>query len=528
MKQNNLITRSIGLCMAFFLAFQSYSQEIEYSPLQKKNGYFPDFYSLGGKNFFCTSVTGISRNLLLKHYTDFTMDADVKVSLKVNKKMAAYEGECLINNKFYVFMSLETDNVQKLYYQQFNTACVPDGDPVEIASYAVEKGKRANGFRILKSKNGAFFCIQYAIPSKKKEQQSFGYKIFNKELEVTGEGVYDSPYQGNQFAFSAEHLSDKGHLYIGVKVFQLNERGNIDRSRKLTDYVIYRVDTNGEMAEFHLLDKGLQITNKFISELTFVADDYDVLTLTGLYGNDGFGANGAFFIKVDFQSNEIKGEAYSEFSKDFITATFTDRQEAKAEKREERGKGSPELFSYDFREVQNMPDGGVVVVMEQYYVKTVTTMDSKGNSVTKYHYYYNDVIVYKVSSENKFDWIQRVRKTQHSVDDGGYLSSISGYFNGKEYVLFFNDSQTNYDESGTYKVEDDEKIAGARQTKNKNCVVRTVVDLDEGQVTRKIFTSREETDSYCVPKRFCVDYTNETVMMYFQTGTKEKFGLLKF
>ncbi len=185
------------------------------------------------------------------------------------------------------------------------------------------------------------------------------------------------------------------------------------------------------------------------------------------------------------------------------------------------------MYSYDFRDVFTAEDGGVIVVMEQYYWYRVVTTDSRGATSTTYHYYYNDVIAYKVKNDGEFEWIQKINKSQHSTNDEGYLSSVSGYHKDGKYVLFFNDNIQNYTEFGQFETPE-KGIASSSTSNKKNCVARVEIDLENGETKRELFTSRDETNAYCVPKRFDVDYTNNQMLLYFQTKTKEKFGLLKF
>jgi hypothetical protein len=185
------------------------------------------------------------------------------------------------------------------------------------------------------------------------------------------------------------------------------------------------------------------------------------------------------------------------------------------------------LYSYDFREVHTTKDGGIIVAMEQYYVVVVTTTDSKGNTRTTYHYYYNDVIVYRVQENGTFNWIKKVPKYQHSVNDNGFLSSIGGYFTDEAYVFYFNDNKKNYSSAGKF-LTNLSYVNPTTYSRKSNCVARVELDIESGNMNRELYTSRSEAKAVAVPKRFVTDYVNNEMFMYFRYGRKEKFGLLSF
>ena len=524
MKRAVLVALSILLTSSSLIA-----QNIEWSDLTKKKGSYPVFYSEGGKNFYAVAFSsgiGLRPSVMMMHYTYFIIDADEKISFQVNGRRSNYEGSILVNGQMLVFMSQEDSGTKKLYYQIFDSSCLPNGEPVLVAEYANDKGsKRYSSFNIYQSQNKEYFCVQYSVPGRKTDTETFGYKVYDQSLAITGEGMYDSPYTTVEADISYNYLSNTGDLFIGMKVYTMKGNGKINTRESLQAYMIYFLQGN-EMKEVDMYKLGLQVDDKWLTDLTFTADESRILTCTGLYGSKT-GTNGAFYFKVDFDANKFVEEGYSEFSKEFITSDWSDKEKAKAQKKEDKGKGTPTLYSYDFRDVFATEDGGIIVIMEQYYWYQVTTTDSRGSTRTTYHYYYNDVIAYKVKNDGEFEWVQKINKAQHSTNDEGYLSSVAGYHKDGKYVLFFNDNIQNYTESGQFETPE-KGIASSSMTNKKNCVARVEINLENGETKRELFTSRDETNAYCVPKRFDVDYTNNQMLLYFQYRTKEKFGLLKF
>ncbi len=519
-----------ALTLALFLSsFHGFSQQVEWSDLMKKNGYYPEFYYTGGKNFYSTVASGaLARSFGIKHYSDFMVDAEENVEFKVEGKKSRNEGTCLVGDEMVVFMSQEQNDIQKLYYQKFDKSCQPQIAPVYFAEYSNEKGSnRYTSFNVFQSANRKFICVRYSIPGKKTDTESFGYKILDESLNVINEGLFELPYTNAQASISTSFISNSGEYYLGLSIHNTTEKGRII-GNAITNYVICQMDGN-DMVELSLMDLRTEIFDKGVTELNFAEDPNGLLVFSGLWGTGSErGVEGAFCMKINMESKELVSEVFNTFEKDFITATWTDKQKKKAQKKEDKGKGSPEFYNYEMRELKCLSDGSVLVALEQFFIRVTSYTDSKGVTHTTTHYYYNDVIVYKVTKDNEFEWVQRIRKFQHSTNDGGYILGIGGYFTDDQYVVFFNDNQENYDESGQYMVEDSEKLNSTRSSKSKNCVAKATIDLSNGNQERVMFTTREETDAYCIPKRFANDEVNKTLLLYFQTRKKEKFGLLRY
>ena len=100
------ILTSCIVCVTLFSSFTGFSQNVEWSDLMKKKGYYPSFFYTGGKNFYSVVANGaLSRSLGLKHYSDFMVDSEDNIEFKVDGKKSRYEGSCLVQKDMVVFMS---------------------------------------------------------------------------------------------------------------------------------------------------------------------------------------------------------------------------------------------------------------------------------------------------------------------------------------------------------------------------------------------------------------------------------------
>lgn len=175
----------------------------------------------------------------------------------------------------------------------------------------------------------------------------------------------------------------------------------------------------GELVEY---DLGLK--DKFIINIGMTPDFKNNTTiLNGIYGESGFGSMaGSFFLSLDQRTFEVSESKYSAFDKDFKVLMARNKRQAKKIK---EGK-EDEIKKMDvvLREVIQKPDGGMLVVFEDYDF-WITSSDNPGNTFYTYHYSYKDIFVLNYDVQGEVVWTAFLPKDQYSENDkgiwGGYL-----------------------------------------------------------------------------------------------------------
>lgn len=516
--------RIFSLLTALVVAGSAFAQRIEWGELQKVTGRLWRVLPVEGASFFTHryASSGLMGSQSLARYEDFSLLTKEKILPKVEGSVALINDVISMNGKVLVFLADRREGQNLLYMQQYGDDCLPEGAPRLLAEYTLPKGwNRDSYFNVRQSQNQEFFCVEYSIPGKNDEHDRFGFKVLNAAFETVSEGEYESPYEANISSISNRYLSNTGDYFIAMKVYQANEKGRVRDYSVLEKVVLMQVHPEG--VEEMILSLG---GDKNITEMTFSSNNNNLMTFNGLYGEGINSAKGVFYFQLDFNKKEFLNKGFTEFSQDFITADWSDREKERAEKREAKGKGSPELYNYEIRDNVTLPDGSLVGTIEQFYIVTRTTYDSRGYARTMYYYYYNDVIAYKISAAGEFEWLSKIQKYQQSVNDGGYSSSIASYVTDNKLVVLFNDNARNYDEFGNYAAGNNP--SGASYTKRSNCVARVELDLATGESERRLFFGREEAEAIAVPKLFLTDYKNKQMLMVLRIGKKEKYGLINF
>lgn len=510
---------------SFFLASFVYAQyDIQWSELSKSRGTTSQIIPISGANFFTLRWQGgMLGSMYLANHGQFVVNSSGKVQYVVGKSLATFEGVSTINGKVVVFLSDKFEGKNILYMQKYGADCKQDGAAIELKSFDLPNNWNKRGyFNVINSQNKEFLCVEYDIPGSKTEKQKFGYKVLTDSLEVVAEGEYESPYNPEISEISNRYLSNTGDYFFACKIYNTNEKGRVKDRSTLEKAILVQVTPDG-LDEFEL-----DLDSKRIYDMGFSSDNNRIMTFTGLYGDaerGNSGIKGIFYFRLNFDKKEIIDEGFEKFSKDFIMQDWSEREIERANRREANGKSAPQLFNYDIRETITLDDGSIIGMLEQYYVRQVTTNDYRSNMTSStFYYYYNNLIVYKILPNGTFEWVKNIPKSQVSVNDNGYYSSVARFVTKDKLVIFFNDNSNNYDEKGVWN----NNVYTSSFRKKTNTVAKVEVGLKDGSVERNTFFDREETSALAVPKLFETDYKNKEMLIYLIINRKEKFGLLNF
>ena len=517
--------KTFSLLFSTVLLFSVHAQQaIEWGKMERSTGRMLSILPKDETDFYALRWSGgaVMGSYRLSKHSNLSTVASGKLLLKADNGMANFEDSRVINGKLLVFLSDRYEGENHFYMQEYGDDMKPIGESKELAKYELEKGKSRGFFNVIVSQDNNFFGVVWEIPGKREEKDRYGFKIYNQKMEVINEGDYKLPYEGRLSKIDQHYLTNTGDYFISVIEYQDPEQKRVFRN-----YLNYKA-----MHILHVTDEGLEdfevnLSGKRVEAMSMSSDNQRIFTLTGIYGETGkAGVTGLFYLRADFDRQEIIDEGFEKFGKDFITQDWSDRQKERAERQEQRGKGEPQLYNYVMRQTEVLEDGSIVGSIEQYYVVVTTYTDPRtGATRTTYTYYYNDVIAYKVGKDGGFDWLAKIDKYQTSTNDGGPYSSYARYINDGKLCFIFNDSDRNYDEKGNHLKGG--RTYAANFGKRRNVVALVEIDLSNGSVERKTLFDRSEINALAVPKLFNVNYTKGEVLLYAVYGRNERFGKLQ-
>jgi hypothetical protein len=508
--------------VSFGISVMAQEYPVQWSTMEQGGIPLIEILPISGKNFF--TLRQSRRNLVVFKHTDFAVTAEGKISTKLKGNVALYEGVKLVGNQLVVFLSDRREGQDLFFMQKYKDDLKPSGEGILLASYELERGFNRGSFDIITSENQAYFAVIWNVPGKKSIQDKYGFKVFDSNLNEISEGDYRLPFAGDLSEINEHYLSNTGDYFISVTEY------SAPTTRKFfKNYMNYKA-----LHLFHitpdLTDQyTIDLKGRRVETMTMNSDNNRLFTISGVFGEEQqSGVAGLFYMRFDFDRNEMINEGFEKFDKNFITQDWSERQKEKAERNEDKGKGEPQLYNYRMRQSEILKDGSIVGSMEQYYVVTNTYYDGRGNSRSSYSYYYNDIVAFKIGKEGGFDWLKKINKEQVSTNDGGPFSSYCRFVDGSEIVFIFNDNSENYDDNGEFLQVKNDDLRAADYSKKRNVVALVTLDIFSGEIERKTFFDRAEVETIAVPKMFNVDYSKNEVLLYGIYRRNERFGLLKF
>ncbi len=499
----------------------SQSYNINWGKMDKRSGRLQSVIPISGSDFYTLRWTGgaMLGSLRLSRHDNLSLTATGKLVMQVDGSMAHFEDVAYLGDKLIVFLSSRKEGKNSIYMQEYNRDLTIKGDSKKLASYELEKGRSKGFFNVIKSRNNEFFGVIWEIPGKKEQKDIYGFRILDTDLAEISEGEYKLPFESKYSDIHEHYLSNTGDYFISVMEFTPGEK------KVFKSYINFKAAHIYHITPEDIQDFTINLKGKRVEAMRMNSDNNKVFTITGIYGDEGkAGVNGLFYLRADFEKQELIDEGFEKFGKDFITQDWSDRQKEKAERKEAKGKGEPQLYNYRMRQTEVLKDGSIVGSIEQYYVVVTTYTDPRtGATTTTYTYYYNDIIAYRVGTDGGFDWLKKINKTQVSTNDGGPFSSYSRFVDGDNLCFIFNDNVANYDEKGNHIKG---SHARANFGKKKNVVAIVEIDLNDGKMERTTFFDRKEISAIAVPKMFYVNYETKEVLLYAIYGKKERFGVM--
>ncbi len=432
-----------------------------------------------------------------------------------------YEGSYLLNNSIYVFSSFpdKKTKINKLYCRAFDKSSLAPGKLVEIEELPYEKQRRKGGFGVEVSEDESTLLIYLNKPYEKDAPEKFGFTVLNSELKELWKKDIELPYTEQLFTIEDYQVNNDGDVYLLGQEFKENRKDRRKGEPNYKYHILAYLDGGKKIKDYEI-----NLEDKFITDVTYKIAKNGDLICSGLYSENGtHSVKGAFYMMIDFDTRKIKNNSLKEFDEEFITQGWSDKAIAKAKKKEVKKDKAIELYEYDLKDFILREDGGAVLLAEQFFVRirTYTTTDSQGNRTTRteYHYYYNDVIVININSEGKIEWATKIEKNQHSVNDGGYLSSYVLQVDEDKLHLIYNESARNY-----FKKEERKEMK--RKDKIARLTVIATVD-NRGEYEKEILINVSEENTYPVPK-FSEQISEKELLMYTRKFKKRKFALVSF
>ncbi len=476
-----------------------------------------------------------------------------------------------INNKFYLFSSLENEKIKEhlLFIQEIDKNTLQPNEQMKKIASTLLDGKNINKdsvFYISVSPDESKLSVSYS-PNTNKNSSQEKYKLNTQvhntiSFDLLWQKEVELPHLANLYSHEATLINNFGNTHTLGKI--TDSELAIMKAQKI-EYVLISQLNEGAMFKKYELP-----SEKYFTDISIMLNSQQEVVCTAFYTNDyktlisGWNRNvvserqhypidGTYFLRLDGKTAEKQGESFEEFSLEFIAKNEKQGKANRLAKKSEKGKDIS-LHSYYIRKVIAKEDGGAIITAQYQSNKSGKSMQTQ--NVRSYHdrtkiigmnvtpsetpvQYSEDIIVVNLSPKGKTLWNEKIPLSQ--VVEGGHIhkdpNKVSEnilfpdmysiiYRNDKLYFIF-NDNIKNTllkDEDETYKYES--KIDRNGYSVNKEDVLVLLTIDNQGKYTREILiTQNKKETTHIYPKLYFQVVDNE--LLLFAKG-KKVYRFVKF
>lgn len=436
--------------------------------------------------------------LNLEYIKEFTMP-------KVNNKELRMETIFMVKNKLLLFASYydKTEEKNIAYVQRINPQDGSyTGKPDEIDYIVSQKKRNAGKFDFVLSDDSTKILVLHNEPFEKYGNEKFSYKVLDQNAKEIWSAALEMPYKDRSFTISNYKIDNDGNVYMLASI----QKESIQKERGKPGYRYGLISYSYKSKK--IAETEISIEDKFISDISFAISG-SIIVIGGFYSNNSaVGLTGTFYLSMDKSTKQIKASGYKDFSPAFLAEFMSAR---KAEKHRE-------LFNYSIDHLITRADGGVYIVAEQFIVRVITSYDPRtGYSTTTYNYYYNDIIVVNVNPDASIEWIKKIPKFQHTVNDYGYYSSYTLSYANDNLYFIYNDHPKNI--ASNYS-------SVRNGVSGKMVTVLTALSPD-GSLQRNVMFNDKDSKIFTRPKVSLRIGSGET-LFYAIKKKKYKFGRINY
>lgn len=273
------------------------------------------------------------------------------------------------------------------------------------------------------SENNNFFAINFDIQNKEKETHKVF--VYNSRFELVYHKLIVKPIEDRYFEYNTIEVDDNnGTLYFLGKSYENGSRRKKKKGKTNYHFELSKIDESGEEIV------SFKNPDKFISSLSLIKNGDD-LSCIGFYGNENEGRlNGACLIKINNNSFEVKSKKFNPFSETFLTDKYGENEKKK------KRKAKKGLRNIEFRSIEVLKNGDIVMSAEEDYITVHTMMGANGAMTTYTVQHYDDLIAIKLNKDGDLIWSRNINKAQ----TGGANSSFTPISIDNKTYFFMNSS----------------------------------------------------------------------------------------
>lgn len=281
--------------------------------------------------------------------------------------------------------------------------------PIFINNGLNQRDKNHSG-QLISSENNNFFAIIFDV--KNEDTETHKAFVFKNNFELQYEKTITKDIKDKLFEYNNTEVDDEdGSIYFLGKSFENNSKKKKKRDGK-ANYHFELTKINKNLEE----NVSFKEPEKFIGSLSLVKKN-NQLSCVGFYGNKKeFKYNGLAVYKLNPNSLVIEHKKFNPFSEEFLFDKYGDN---KSKKKRKAKKG---ITNIDFRNVQALDNGDLVINAEEYYMTTHTTSSMNGGFRTYTVYHFDDIISLRINTNGDLIWARNINKNQTGFSNSSFTT----------------------------------------------------------------------------------------------------------
>ena len=446
------------------------------------------------------AVKNTGRDLIIQKLDKTSLSELSREVYKVNDvfpKHWVYEEIKKVGESIYIFYSSLDKGIvkrERLFARRINAKSgkldISFDRPMVITSGKIQGDRLAKGWKV-KTVNKFEFRGSWVTPSNELNQKLLitynkklgkrnkdanydfiGAVVFDSSLNQLWKGEFRMPYQREDIYVFNALIASSGEMYA---LIYRNVNDTNEGQYELLHF-------NKEIARVEVL--GVYKAKKPNTEVVLTETFDGKLRAVGTYDEANILNAITGFVSITFNTNgSLVNEYSAPISKDIYEQYIASHLKNSKKKIKEAEHDIPYYPNYRLKEVLHDADGGIVLIGEQFDIKSGTYATSSGRSTN--YYYYDDVLITKIAANGAIEWIVNLPKRQSSNRYQGAMSYKHLFCNGKHLLLYLDDkdnvSLSIYDTPVRYKSED------------RGVLMAYVVDDTSGLVKKEILLNTKST-----------------------------------
>ena len=303
------------------------------------------------------------------------------------------------------------ENKEELFYQIFDFEKTTLGKPEQLYSREVLSRRDKIKYDIVRSTDQELIMVYLSNPSEKDEVKTMDFLVFDENMEKINSFKDFKTNEGHKKDVVIDYaLGNLGEIYL-LKRDRTGEHNHAD----FFEYKFITLeDGNSDV-------QNLAVQDGFIKNISLTVNKDGIVSAAGYYSRThALSTDGVFVFTGDPKSGIASSVISKEFSTDFITSEFSERQKEKVEKKESKGTDYG-MSNLEFRSIVYHEDKSFSIVGEIYWVEINSYTDANGHRHTSRVYHFADYIVARVFEDEEIIF---TRYDKHETFGG-----VAKYFN---------------------------------------------------------------------------------------------------